>query len=379
MKIFLLIISLISVTCYAQNPNSNGPIIPLTPNAASLGKFGDTQIGLYTGQANVSIPLYSINYSTLTVPIGLTYNYSGLKVEEYPSWVGTGWTLNATGVITRQTRSLMDESTNGFNGQTQKGLAVSVYIADYLATQGSSSPDWPAFYARNQAFLTGVKDGNYDTEPDMFVFHFPGGSGKFFFDQSQCGTVDKIAIPIPHQNLKIKAHFNYSAVHSTKIGAIENFEITDEKGNVFVFSVLEEGVEERLEIDGGNVSESFGNAWYLSSIRDPFNNTINYQYGSRVMDTPATVREDIIVPYEPVRGPAKYYKSRTTEAILKKITFRASRFTSRKGSPSVARAGCRKRVAADSVRPLRSSSSATTGVVPAARARSATLPASTGE
>ncbi len=323
MKAFLLIISLISVGCYSQNPNSYGPIIPLTPNAASLGKFGDTQIGLYTGQPNISIPLYSINYPTLTVPISLTYSYSGLKVEEYPSWVGTGWTLNATGVITRQTRSLMDESINGFNGQTQKGQAVNAYITDYLATQGNLNPDWPAFYTRNQAFLTGVKDGNYDTEPDMFVFHFPGGSGKFFFDQTQCGTVDKIAIPIPHQNLKIKAHFNYSAVHSTKIGAIENFEITDEKGNIFVFSVLEEGAAERLEIDGGTVSESFGNAWYLSSIRDPFNNRITYQYGSRMMDNPPTVREDIIVPYEPVRGPAKYYKSKASEAILQKITFRA--------------------------------------------------------
>ncbi len=313
MKIFLLIITLLSFTCYSQNPNSYGPIIPLTPNAASLGKFGDTQIGLYTGQPNVSIPLYTINYPTLTVPISLTYSYSGLKVEEYPSWVGAGWSLDATGVITRQTRSLPDESPKGYNGGNSMGQTVSAFI-----NAGAVASD-PVF----ATFLTGVKDGVNDTEPDMFVFHFPGYSGKFFFDQTQCGTADKIATVIPHQNIRIKAHFNYTSTHNTKIGAIQNFEITDEKGNRFVFAVLEEGAADREDsADSGVAREDFGNAWYLSSIHDPFNNTITYQYGSRTLDNPPTLREEIIVPYEPV-GTPKYYLSTARESILQKITFRS--------------------------------------------------------
>ena len=92
-------------------------IIPPSPNVASLAKYGDIPIGSYTGQANINLPVYEIKYNDFTMPISLSYNYSGLKVEEYPGWVGTGWTLNATGVITRQTRGVPDERSNGFNGE----------------------------------------------------------------------------------------------------------------------------------------------------------------------------------------------------------------------------------------------------------------------
>ena len=31
-----------------------------SPNAASLGKYGDVPVNLYTGKANVNIPIYSL-------------------------------------------------------------------------------------------------------------------------------------------------------------------------------------------------------------------------------------------------------------------------------------------------------------------------------
>jgi len=61
--------------------------IPPSPNAASLGKFGDIPVGLYPGIPNISIPLYSLTLGSYSLPISLGYHSSGMKVEELSSWI----------------------------------------------------------------------------------------------------------------------------------------------------------------------------------------------------------------------------------------------------------------------------------------------------
>jgi hypothetical protein len=92
-----------SVFCLAQNHNSVAvpPIIPPSPDAAALGKYGTIPVGLHTGVPNIEIPLYTIRSGQLELPISLSYHASGIKVDEIASWVGLGWTLNAGGVVTR--------------------------------------------------------------------------------------------------------------------------------------------------------------------------------------------------------------------------------------------------------------------------------------
>lgn len=61
-----------------------------SPTAASLGKFGEVPVSLYTGTPNVTIPLHEVESQSLSVPIRLRYQGGGIKVQEVPSWVGTG-------------------------------------------------------------------------------------------------------------------------------------------------------------------------------------------------------------------------------------------------------------------------------------------------
>ena len=82
-------------------------ILPPSPNTASLGKYGEVPVGLYTGIPQISIPLTSIQDGSLSVPISLSYHAGGVRVEEIASWVGLGWSLNAGGVITRQVRGIL--------------------------------------------------------------------------------------------------------------------------------------------------------------------------------------------------------------------------------------------------------------------------------
>lgn len=99
---------------YAQAQLLDLPtVIPPSPTAASLGKYGDIDVGKYTGIPNISIPLYNLSLGNLNVPIDLNYSSSGLKVEEKSSWIGLGWSLNAGGVITRSVHNKADEQ-NGY-------------------------------------------------------------------------------------------------------------------------------------------------------------------------------------------------------------------------------------------------------------------------
>lgn len=62
---------------------------------------------MYTGTANISIPLYSIPFDGWhpfdgwQLPLALSYNATGVRTNEEASEVGLGWALSATGVISR--------------------------------------------------------------------------------------------------------------------------------------------------------------------------------------------------------------------------------------------------------------------------------------
>ena len=101
---FLSLFLLASLNLPAQEDlNPASAIIPPAPTSASLGKYGDIPVGFHTGTPNISIPLYQLQGRALSVPISLSYHAGGMKVEEVASWVGSGWSLNAGGVITRTT------------------------------------------------------------------------------------------------------------------------------------------------------------------------------------------------------------------------------------------------------------------------------------
>ena len=59
-----------------------------TPQAASIGKYGDVPMSYYTGQADITIPLYSFTLRDVTLPIYLSYDSSGLQPNCLPGWTG---------------------------------------------------------------------------------------------------------------------------------------------------------------------------------------------------------------------------------------------------------------------------------------------------
>ena len=148
-------------------------IIPPSPKVASLGIFGQIPVGNFTGTATIPIPIYSINYKELSVPISISYNTLGNKPDIFPGPVGMGWGLQAGGMITRKVNSTPD-----------RGGIIPV-DHDYIRVDTRQYNDWydNKYYSNIRAFE--FFGGRVD--PDEFNFNINGQTGSFYinsFDES---------------------------------------------------------------------------------------------------------------------------------------------------------------------------------------------------
>jgi YD repeat-containing protein len=208
----------------SQTPSSNlvGRINISSPNASSLGKYIDMPVSYHTGIPSIGIPIYDMKSGAVSIPIALGYHAGGIKVEETASWVGLGWTLNAGGVITRVVRDKPDEK-QAADMNEQHG-----YFSDYGFTTTVANT--------NQGFTTQPTD----FEPDMFNFSYPGGSGKFVFDE------DRTPVFFPQQDLKIEYFYTpgnsagrYGGPNDNMGRCIERFIITNKDGVRYYFGMLD--------------------------------------------------------------------------------------------------------------------------------------------
>ena len=143
-----------------------------SPNASSLGLYGNIPINYFTGIPDINIPLFEINENDMKVPISLNYHTASVKANNHPGWVGLGWNLIAGGAITR--------IQNGMPDELEADYGTLGYYANYnkLNVDNWSSSTKLKEYAWN---FDNVLD-NYEVCPDEFYFNFLGYSGKFYLD-----------------------------------------------------------------------------------------------------------------------------------------------------------------------------------------------------
>jgi YD repeat-containing protein len=203
-------------------------VIPPPPDAAALGKYGDVPVTLNTGTAAISVPIYDIKTPRLSLPISLNYSCSGIKVNDFASWVGLEWSLDAGGMITRTIKNLDDFRGNGwYNSNVPKQNDITVNSGTFLAN---------CIYK------------SQDTEPDIFFFNFCSNSGKFVFGD------DKSPIIINYQQ-PIKISYDNPS---------SSFTILDGQGNRYYF-----GAQETNSQSGdyhGSYGSFYTSSWYLSKI-----------------------------------------------------------------------------------------------------------------
>lgn len=249
-KYYFLILLLISLQlALGQTPALNlnvlekfNTVIP-SPNAASLGKFGEFPVGYYTGIPNIGIPIYDLNVGDIKIPIALNYNAVGIKVDEISSDVGLGWSLNAGGMITRTVVGIPDEKLYepGYN----------FYNDPYTMTMLNNDWHIPSKDAEIRQKLLKISVGKRDGSSDIYHFNFAGKSGKFVYNQDSRSFVS-----LTDPSLRITIETDRSPSY---------FQIIDGNGIVYSFSEIE---YTPVNVEG-TVYSPVPTTWYLTSIYNP--------------------------------------------------------------------------------------------------------------
>jgi YD repeat-containing protein len=186
---------------------SIGQMVPMSPNAAAITKYGETPVSHFTGVPNIAIPIYEIETSNFKLPISLSYHAGGNTVGNIPSWTGMGWSLGTIPIITRSVKGLPDEEGffYKFAGKTVKQIYNS----------GTSSLDY-------KQFLQSLALGEADSEPDVFYYSLNGKNGKFIYDQES-------------ETFRLLNKDNIQIARSTG----NSFVITNDNGDRYYFTAQE--------------------------------------------------------------------------------------------------------------------------------------------
>ena len=224
-------------------------IYPTSPEASSMGKYGEIPVNLSTGKINHTIPLHTISEGAFSLPIALSYNYSGLMVEEIPGAVGLGWDLIGNGMITRQVRGLPDESSLGYIGNTNIGTKVHQYLTNKDAMLDRDKGE----------LLKESASGRWDTESDKYMISIGNISATFYFNHK--GE----AIFAPYKNYKLTYFKNE-----------KRFKLIDDNGVTYYFTSREE-TDAELIADNPYIRH-YISAWVINRIVLPNKREITFKY-----------------------------------------------------------------------------------------------------
>ncbi len=225
-------------------------IIPPSPTAFELTKYGNTEINDASGLVSQTIPVFNYNTNYLNLPISLSYSGAGIKVDQQSSWTGINWNLKAGGVITRVVRDQPDE-------YGLREMYTGAELSNFTNTSGG------------ELTLLNLDKKTKDTQVDLFNFSFAGNSGSFFLNN----------------NLEPElASYDKELVIEFVGGVQNNFEqiitITDENGIKYYFGGIGGAEQSRLFGSGGSASDKVTTAYYLYQILHPKGDIISLTYGT---------------------------------------------------------------------------------------------------
>lgn len=190
----LLLTGYVPLFAVGQKAHTNPSVQILQPSseAQSLGDFAEIPVDLYTGRTNINIPLFTISYKDIEVPVSLSYHGGGIKVEDECGVVGLGWTLNAGGVVNRIVRGMPDELSEsdvaGYNYLNRLDNKIHTFIQKMEYKTKENDPGNIAWFPTPEEedllrWMTNYgmlyDEGHYDTSPDNFIFSAQGLYGAF--------------------------------------------------------------------------------------------------------------------------------------------------------------------------------------------------------
>jgi len=203
---------------------------PTSPEAQAFTKYGNTPVNMYTGTPNIQIPIYTHKGRELDLPIRLTYDASGIKVEQLATNVGLGWNLNVGGRISRITNGMPDDFilTSHTYGP-YKSFWDSEVNSKILGYNDASTN--PYFNSKDSVidylyFLKKSNENEYDIQPDYFSFSALGQSDMFVIDVSS-----KTPEALDNPRIKVSITKAYGGANTP----ITKWVVTMDDGTIYTF------------------------------------------------------------------------------------------------------------------------------------------------
>lgn len=251
-------------------------ITPPSPHAQSLLKSGSFPAANYTGVPDITIPIYHIQLKDLSLPISISYNASGIKVNEEASRLGLGWILNAGGLVTHTVVGRYNDFCEWayFNSPPDNSLSdiTGIYHLSNNLIQGNrvslpfSLPQGMTHETLYKALASDsyLNCGGGELAPDIFHYNFPGYSGKFIFSHSGAIVREK------EDNLKITPVTERT---SSGFKKLVSWIMTDPNGTKYYFAQTEE-----TTFTDRPRAESYYSTFYLTKIESANGSVISLSY-----------------------------------------------------------------------------------------------------
>ncbi len=239
MKLYIQLITLIG---FLSVLSVKAQIAP-SPGAMTTINLSNSE-DLYRAQITESVPIYTIEAENgYQVPVQLSYQTRGIKVDDVASSVGLGWDLVAGGAITRVMKDEPDDQSTFIETPS----ATSVRHSEYDKLAGR------------------------DYQKDIFYFSYPGGGGSFVNTGNNMNTnvaENSDFYGLPYTDVSIK-FYRTSSTDSY-------WELTDTKGIVYRYGMNSKARELTVteSYESGKPTEdnakfTYISTWYLEEIRFP--------------------------------------------------------------------------------------------------------------
>lgn len=275
--IFLLTFCMIG---YSQNYNYKKELermvtIPNTPEAAAFAKYGNTSVSMYSGTPNVSVPIYTIQGRELNLPISLSYDATGVKVDQMASNVGLNWNLNFGGRISRRVNGLVDgnksivgdsySSLHNTNNIALEGVLTNKTLREWILDNLTPPSHFPTLNEGQQyfKFLKAVSDNKLDTQPDYFSFNALGINDHFVHNLDTILPINNSFVALDNPRIRVTPTMS-AGVNPY----ITGWTIITENGTTLYFNSAEETISTKDDATS-TVVQTYNSSWLLTQIDSP--------------------------------------------------------------------------------------------------------------
>lgn len=203
----------------------------------------NNSVDLASGISTINIPIFELKTNDMTIPIGLTYQTTGIRLTDLNNGpLGIGWNLSGGGKVTRIIR-------------------------------GSSDIRWPLEFSKTLEQVWSEVEHSYtirNYESDLYYFETPTAVGMFILG------ADMRPMTIPYQNVDIQWH---------SVDQEDGyFTIKDNRGNEYTLgettSSREETTLQTHYTARSDQAYTYTSTWLLDRITSLKGEQVRYSYKS---------------------------------------------------------------------------------------------------